>query len=84
MGTRKLLREGTLFKAKSGRKLRCFLCSDILVLTDDAAKTLYRMVSGIVPIAFYKSDSVVPQPIPLIEVKIKEVGSGRGTQSPRD
>lgn len=44
MGHRKLLREGILFKAKSGRKLRAFLCSDIIVLTDDTAKTLYRMV----------------------------------------
>ncbi|OCH86200.1 hypothetical protein OBBRIDRAFT_797422 [Obba rivulosa] len=42
MGPRKLLREGLLMKAKSGRKLRAFLCSDILVLTEDAAKTLYR------------------------------------------
>lgn len=45
MGPRKLMKEGVLLKAKSGRKLRAFLCSDIMVLTDDAAKTLYRMVS---------------------------------------
>lgn len=45
MGMRKLLKEGQLNKAKSGRHLRAFLCSDILVLTDEAAKTLYRMVS---------------------------------------
>ena len=44
MGTRKLLREGLLLKAKSGRRLRGFLCSDILVLTDESAKSLYRMV----------------------------------------
>jgi Pleckstrin homology domain len=44
MGQRQLLKEGVLFKAKSGRKLRGFLCSDIIVLTDDTAKTLYRMV----------------------------------------
>ncbi|KDQ59802.1 hypothetical protein JAAARDRAFT_56764 [Jaapia argillacea MUCL 33604] len=43
MGPRRLLKEGTLMKAKSGRKLRGFLCSDILVLTDEGAKTLYRM-----------------------------------------
>ncbi|KAJ3827567.1 hypothetical protein F5880DRAFT_1609212 [Lentinula raphanica] len=43
MGTRKLLKEGTLTKAKSGRKLHAFLCSDILVLTDDKARNLYRM-----------------------------------------
>jgi hypothetical protein len=44
MGQRQLLKEGVLFKAKSGRKLRGFLCSDIIVLTDDTAKSLYRMV----------------------------------------
>ncbi|CCM04566.1 uncharacterized protein FIBRA_06747 [Fibroporia radiculosa] len=43
MGSRKLLKEGLLMKAKSGRRLRAFLCSDILVLTDETAKTLYRM-----------------------------------------
>ncbi len=31
-------------KYKSRRKLRAFLCNDIMVLTDDVAKTLYRMV----------------------------------------
>ena len=44
MGPRKLLREGMLSKAKSGRKLRAFLCNDVMVLTDEIAKTLYRMV----------------------------------------
>ncbi|KAI0781525.1 hypothetical protein BD413DRAFT_505992 [Trametes elegans] len=43
MGPRKLLKEGVLMKAKSGRKLRAFLCSDILVLTEEATKSLYRM-----------------------------------------
>ncbi|CDO71918.1 hypothetical protein BN946_scf184940.g65 [Trametes cinnabarina] len=43
MGPRKLLREGVLMKAKSGRKLRAFLCSDILVLTEESSKSLYRM-----------------------------------------
>lgn len=42
--TRRLLKEGTLMKAKSGRRLRAFLCSDILVLTEDTAKRLYRTV----------------------------------------
>lgn len=45
MGPRKLIKEGALTKAKSGRKLYGFLCSDILVLTDESMKTLYRMVS---------------------------------------
>lgn len=45
MGPRRLLHEGALLKSKSGRKLRGFLCSDILVLTDEHAKALYRMVS---------------------------------------
>lgn len=44
MGPRKLIKEGTLIKAKSGRKLYGFLCSDIFVLTDESMKTLYRMV----------------------------------------
>ena len=44
LGDRKLLREGLLNKAKSGRKLRVFLCNDILILTEEHAKTLYRMV----------------------------------------
>jgi len=46
LGDRKLLREGLLNKAKSGRKLRAFLCSDLLLLTDEHGKTLYRMVRG--------------------------------------
>ena len=29
---------------KSGKRLRAFLCSDVLVLTDENAKALYRMV----------------------------------------
>ena len=44
MGSRKLLKEGILLKAKSGRKLRAFLCNDILVLTEATTKSLYRMV----------------------------------------
>lgn len=53
MGTRKLLREGVLLKAKSGRRLRGFLCSDILVLTDEAAKSLYRTVSTVILFSIY-------------------------------
>lgn len=44
MGERRLIKEGPLSKTKSGKKLRAFLCSDILVLTDEQAKSLYRMV----------------------------------------
>lgn len=33
-------------KAKSGKRLRAFLCSDVLVLTDENAKSLYRMVGS--------------------------------------
>ncbi|EEB99549.1 hypothetical protein MPER_00756, partial [Moniliophthora perniciosa FA553] len=43
MGSRRLLKEGTLLKAKSGRKLYALLCRDILVLTDATMKNLYRM-----------------------------------------
>jgi len=49
MGARKLLKEGTLLKAKSRRKLHAFLCSDILVLTDDSMQTLYRLP---IPVAY--------------------------------
>lgn len=49
MGPRKLLRQGTLLKAKSRRKLHAFLCSDILVLTDESMKTLYRLP---IPVAY--------------------------------
>ena len=45
LGPRQLLKEGVMSKAKSGRKLRLFLCSDILVLTDEVGKGLYRVVS---------------------------------------
>ena len=48
MGPRRLIKEGVVTKSKSGRKLRAFLCSDILVLTDENAKALYRMVSDII------------------------------------
>lgn len=44
MGQRKLLKEGVVMKGKSGKRLRAFLCSDVLVLTDENAKALYRMV----------------------------------------
>ena len=45
LGPRKLVKEGVLSKAKSGRKLRVLLCNDILVLVDEADKGLYRVVS---------------------------------------
>lgn len=38
------MKEGVVMKAKSGKRLRAFLCSDVLVLTDENAKALYRMV----------------------------------------
>ncbi|PPQ97490.1 hypothetical protein CVT26_002719 [Gymnopilus dilepis] len=43
MGPRRLVREGPLSKAKSGKRLHAFLCSDILVLVDDSMKNLYRL-----------------------------------------
>ena len=45
MGPRKLIKEGLLVKAKSGRRLRVFLCNDILVLTDENPRSIYRMAS---------------------------------------
>jgi len=41
MGPRKLLRQGILVKKR--RRLRAYLCTDTLVLTDAAARSLYRM-----------------------------------------
>lgn len=38
------MKEGIVMKAKSGKRLRALLCSDVLVLTDENAKALYRMV----------------------------------------
>lgn len=82
MGHRKLLKEAVLWKAKSGRKLRAFLCTDILVLTDEGAKSLYRMV-GLLSSTLvygYKCTHALlsSQPIPLAEVQVRE---GRGMSS---
>ncbi|KAI6037322.1 Dbl homology domain-containing protein [Pisolithus microcarpus] len=44
LGPRKLLKEGVLAKAKSGRKLRVLLCSDILLLLNESEGVgLYRV-----------------------------------------
>ncbi|ELU37390.1 protein binding protein [Rhizoctonia solani AG-1 IA] len=39
MGPRRLIKEGVLVKAKSGRRLHAVLCNDILILMDAAAET---------------------------------------------
>ena len=77
MGERKLLKEGVLAKSKSGRRLRAFLCSDILVLTDESTKTLYRMVSAS---CFLKCSLILSrdQPIPLSAIQVKEIAGWRG------
>jgi hypothetical protein len=41
-GPRKLLKEGSVTKSKSGRKLTMVLCNDIIVLVE--SRNLYRMV----------------------------------------
>ncbi|KAJ1309363.1 hypothetical protein OPQ81_006142 [Rhizoctonia solani] len=43
MGPRRLIKEGVLVKAKSGRRLHAVLCNDVVVLMDAAAQSLYRM-----------------------------------------
>ena len=73
MGPRRLLKQGSLTKAKSGRKLQAFLCSDVLVLTDEGVNNLYRMVRGI----FHLNITAVSlmtfcQPIPLANAQVKE------------
>lgn len=79
MGPRKLIKEGTLTKAKSGRKLYGFLCSDILVLTDASMKTLYKMVY--LSSAFFSGGGDLPehtQPVPLAHARVKEAHPYRG------
>lgn len=80
MGPRKLLKEGMLLKAKSGRKLRAFLCSDILVLTEEATKSLYRMVRSC--LAFwgrvFPQTDLSFQPLSLSEVEVRESTGARG------
>jgi hypothetical protein len=56
MGPRKLLKEGVVMKAKSGKRLRAILCSDVLVLTDENAKALYRMVRSYPERAYLRAD----------------------------
>lgn len=41
MGPRRLLKEGSLVKTKSGRRLRAVLCTDILILVEEATKAVY-------------------------------------------
>ncbi|KAG8868591.1 hypothetical protein FRC20_003109 [Serendipita sp. 405] len=43
MGPRRLLKEGTVAKTKSRRKIRMVLCSDILVLVDETSGSVYKM-----------------------------------------
>jgi hypothetical protein len=43
-GDRKILKEGAVTKAKSGRKLHMVCCNDVLLLIEN--HTLYRMVSN--------------------------------------
>jgi len=46
-GPRTLLKEGTVTKSKSGRKLTMVLCNDIIVLVE--SRNLYRMVCSFLP-----------------------------------
>lgn len=43
-GARRLLKEGPVAKAKSGRRLQMVLCNDVVLLIEDGR--LYRMVSA--------------------------------------
>jgi hypothetical protein len=65
MGARRLLKDGVITKAKSKRKLHAFLCSDILVLTDEGVKVLYRMVILIYLCMSFHTD-VVHEAYPVI------------------
>jgi len=71
MGARKLIKQGALLKTKSGKKLQAFLCSDILVLTDELVRKLYRMVSGFVSLlGLGFIQRVSSQPIPLAHAHV--------------
>ena len=61
-GPRKLLKEGGVAKAKSGRKLTLILCNDVLVLIEN--RNLYRMVSRFTLCAPYSPFSRTPPTLP--------------------
>jgi len=42
-GERTILKEGSVTKAKSGRKLQMVCCNDVLLILEDRT-TMYRMV----------------------------------------
>lgn len=71
-GPRKLLKEGAVTKAKSGRKLTMILCNDIVVLVE--SRNLYRMVGRffLLPDLRIPYESLTQQPIPLHEVQARE------------
>ena len=80
LGPRKLVKEGVLSKAKSGRKLRVLLCNDILVLVDEAEKGLYRVVSvsRMIERCWWTDWNMCwSQPIPVNEMQIKPSRSDR-------
>ncbi|KIK17887.1 hypothetical protein PISMIDRAFT_684848 [Pisolithus microcarpus 441] len=56
LGPRRLLKEGVLAKAKSGRKLRVLLCSDILLLLNESESGgLYRVPLPVHELEIYTS-----------------------------
>lgn len=70
-GPRRLIKEGTVLKAKSGRKLTLVLCNDILVLVEDGG--LYRMVRRFpthIILIFALMGNL--QPMPLFELDVRE------------
>lgn len=48
LGPRELLHQGTLWKAKSGRKLHCFLFNDLIVLCDYVAENKYAIYRTVI------------------------------------
>lgn len=54
MGPRRLLKEGLLVKAKSGRRLRTVLCTDILILVEEATKTVYHSPMPLSEVALHE------------------------------
>lgn len=57
IGKRLLIKEGQLVKYKSGRKLNCYVCNDIVILVNASEQTLYRIPTPLneINVDIYKS-----------------------------
>ncbi|KAF8842606.1 Dbl homology domain-containing protein [Paxillus ammoniavirescens] len=74
LGARKLLKEGVLSKAKSGRRLRAVLCSDILVLMDEGEKGLYRVPISVTEIKIRPAKTGREDPLVRVHISYPRGG----------